>query len=320
MGSNPTATADDGLVPLAWAGLILDVPPEYRPFKVEGTARRGMIGLTDEDRVRLELAWGVPRRRRFDAQRILKRKLLGTMPRKQRGRNASRHIETRDLPAFDPLIGYHDQEQELDRWLGYVPATHRALEIVYHHGTARQDRQFRQRILPGLADQTPDQPQRWALFGHHFVTPAGYAYRDSTLNVGDMRVRLTAWHRPWSRAAVTVRLIYPAQLALARSPIDQWLTDHVTGRKRVHRPRYRKLLHRGGIAYQSLDTALGPGLTCDAHLRPLLKAISWTQPWRLRTWLIHDQQHDRLLLIDAQDKPNRFDAIVATIVAGLHWT
>ena len=320
MASKPTATDADGLVPFAWAGLILDLPPTYRPVKIDGTARKGMIALADDERMRLELAWGVPRGRRFDARRVLQRKLKSNMPPKHRRRGAfAAHIETRDLPPFDTLIGYHDEEQGLDRWLGFVPTTRRALEIVYHHGTSRENRQFRERILPSLADQTPEQPQRWAFFDHRFVTPAGYAYRDSTLNVGDMRVRLVAWNRPWSRASVTIRLIYPAELALARSPLDLWLTDHVIHRKRVHRPRYRKTLRRGGIVCDSVETAIGPGLTCDTYLRPLLKTISWGMPWRLRCWLIHDQKRDRLLLIDAQDKLRRLDAIIDTIVEGLHW-
>jgi hypothetical protein len=321
MAGHQTTHATDDLVPLAWAGLMLDVPPTYRPFKVEGNARKGMIGLADDQGVRLELAWGVPRRRRFDALEMLTRKLKGTMPRQHRGRHANRHIETRrDLPAFETLLGYHDEEHELDRWLGFVPKTRRALEIVYHHGSTRQDRQFRARILPSLTEQPPDAPQRWAFFGHHLTTPADFAYRDATLNIGDMQIVVTASNRPRSRAAVTVQLIYPAQLALARNPLNVWLSDHIGHRKRAHRPRYNKLFQGGGIVHQSFDSPLGTGLTADAHLRRMLKVVSWTTPWRKRTWVIHDQQHDRLLIVDALDNADRFDAIIATIVAGLHWT
>ena len=235
-------------------------------------------------------------------------------------RSAKAHVQTRSLPGFATLLGYRDEDHELDRWLGFIPDTRRAVEIVYHHGSARENKCFHDRILPSLADQSPDEPQRWAFFGHRFTTPAGYAYRDSTLNLGDMRVRLTAWNRGLSRASVTVRLIYPAELALTRMRFDDWLDDHVTHRKRVHRPRYRKLLGRGGIVCDSFDTELGPALVADADLRRLLKVISWGLPWRMRTWLVHDRKHDRLVLVDAQDKRSRLDPIIDTIVNGMQWT
>ena len=316
-----TAATDD-LVPFAWAGLILNVPPTYRPFKIEGNARKGMICLADDSRSRLELAWGIPRRKRFNADAILRRKLTGTMPRRSRRsrRNTPDHIQTRSLPTFSTLLGYRDEDQELDRWLGFIPTTRRAVEIVYHHGSARENKTFLDHMLPSLADQPPNRPQRWAFFGHRFTTPAGYAYRDSTLNLGDMKLRVTAWERGLSRASVTIRMIYPAELALARMLFDDWLDDHVTHRKRAHRPRYRKLFHRGGIVCKSFDTKLGPALVADADLRRLLKTISWGLPWLMRTWLIHDQKHDRLVLVDAQDKRRRLDPIIDTIVNGMQWT
>ena len=45
MAGHHTAHACDDLVPLAWAGLMLQVPPTYRPFKIDGHARKGLIGL-----------------------------------------------------------------------------------------------------------------------------------------------------------------------------------------------------------------------------------------------------------------------------------
>lgn len=319
MAGKPTPAATDDLVPFAWAGLILNVPSDYRLVRIDGNARKGMIGLADDQRLRLELAWGMPRKGRFNADRILRRKLKRAMPFSDR-RRAKDHIQIRKLPAFDTLLGYRDEEQELDRWFGFITATRRAVEIVYHHGSAKENKRFHDQLLPSLADQPLDGPQKWSFFDHRFVTPGRFMYRDSTLNLGDMKVRLTAWNRGLSRASVIVRLIYPAELALGRLPFEDWLTDHVALRKRAHRPRYRKLFHRGGVVFDAIDTKLGPGLVADAYLRWQFKAISWGLPWRLRTWLIHDQKNNALILIDAQDKLLRLDSIVDTIVDGMQWT
>ncbi len=319
MAGKPAPAATDDLVPFAWAGLILNVPSDYRLVRIDGHARKGLIGLADDQKLRLELAWGMPRKGRFKADRILRRKLKRAMPFRDR-RHAKDHIQTRSLPAFDTLLGYRDEEQELDRWFGFITSTRRAVEIVYHHGSAKENKQFHDQLLPSLADQPFDGPQRWAFFGHRFVTPAGFMYRDSTLNLGDMKVRLTAWNRGLSRASVTIRLIYPAELALGRLLFEDWLTEHVTARRRAHRPRYRKLFHRGGVVVDSIETKLGPGLVADSYLRWQFKTISWGLPWRLRTWLIHDQKNDALILIDAQDKRLRLDSIIDTIVDGMQWT
>ena len=89
-GKTPSAATAD-LVPFAWAGLILNVPPTFRLFKIDGNARKGMVGLADDERSRLELAWGMPRRKRFKADAVLRRKIIGTMPHRSRRSAATDH-------------------------------------------------------------------------------------------------------------------------------------------------------------------------------------------------------------------------------------
>ncbi len=45
------------LRPFGWAGFLLDVPDNFRIYKVEGATARGMIGLADMEHLRLEILW-----------------------------------------------------------------------------------------------------------------------------------------------------------------------------------------------------------------------------------------------------------------------
>lgn len=310
--------ADEQHHPFAWAGLRMSIPTTMRPFRIEGEYKRGNLGLGDDLQPRIELAWRLIKRRRFDPQRLLRHQLVRILPREQRAA-AQRHIKPLDSDHFAPLLRYTDTEQRLDRCVGYARATGRVVEMVIHFNENDEpDDALLQHAAATLHDQPPNQPHRWAFFGHRLTTPAGYLYDSAKLNIGDMGIRLR--HDRRRAHSLTIRVLYTARLALQRHGLPLWITafhkdDKVTGLNIYELPGTTE-----GARCDKIDTPIGPALVCESHLRRVIRSFRWKLPRRQRHWLIHDETRDRLLYVRLADDPARLDPTLNEIIAGLDWT
>ncbi|MFW6059483.1 MAG: hypothetical protein ACODAQ_04845 [Phycisphaeraceae bacterium] len=311
------SAVDDQYRPFAWAGLRLDVPEACRLFRIDGRYPRGDVGLADEAQPRVELAWRLIKRRRFDPQRMLRHQLVRLLPRDQRA-TAERHINPIDSEHFAPLLHHRDAQKRLDRCVGFARGSDRVVEMIVHFIDAdRPDEALLRRAAATLRDQPPDQPQQWAFFGHRLTTPAGYLYDSATLNLGDMTIRLR--HRDRRAHSLTIRLLYTARLALQRCGMPLWITafhkqDKITGDNIYDLPGTVE-----GARCDTIDTPLGPGLVCESHLRRPIRLFRWKLPRRQHHWMIHDTKHDRLLYIRLADDPERLEPTLETILNGLDW-
>ncbi|OPZ23250.1 MAG: hypothetical protein BWZ02_03280 [Lentisphaerae bacterium ADurb.BinA184] len=79
----------------------------------------------------------------------------------------------------------------------------------------------RERFVQGLDVSAAGQPCEWCVFGARFVSPAGFVYRASALNLGDLSLEFAD---PAGRR-LRLRQVYPADLALARRSLADWLED-----------------------------------------------------------------------------------------------
>ena len=305
---------DLGLRPFAWCGWRLDVPTDWRPFMIDGNARTGAAGLADENQRRLVLQWHALRKPP-SLKRIKQMLVQDALPRRRAALAASvEPVEHADLHLFHRL---RDEEGGVTRFAGWSPVSGRLIDAMYRRSTPRQDRLV-EPALVALMDQPPDQPQQWAYFDTSFVAPAGMIYRSASLKFGDMGIELDRPRRKGVRAAsVVVRVVYPADLALSRMPIDQWLAMFLA----QDRPRYRPPRDPRGPEhnYEPLRTTLGPGLTCDAPLRLPLQWTRWTTPRLLRSELFHDAARNRLILLQTFAHPDEAEALLTELRNGLYW-
>lgn len=292
--------------PLAWAGLSLRVPSTWRIVRASGSARRGAVALADPSALKLDLAWArAPGR--FDPDRALRRQLLRGLPRDAR-RDA--RIDTVAHPSLNPLLRYRGGDRT--HYLGYAPQTGRAIEAVAHGDTPDAP------WLATLVDQPTDAPHKWAFFGHRFMTPAGFELHSAKLDIGHMQVRLVR-RRILGQWALTVRIVYPAKLALERSPMHEWLESLAIVSPSMHRPRRTKVLRRSPIRYEPTNTTLGPAVQTDSRLGWVLRLIRPTTPPLQRNCLVHDAANDRLLFVQLEAPRRAFDATIAQVLAGFHW-
>ena len=306
------------LRPFGWAGLLMYVPRSFRLARVEGNDRSGKLVLADEDRPRLEIAWGRVERRRFDPQRFLTRQLRRALGR-DRAEVVAAGARPVEHPAFSPMIRLFDPEAHCDRYVGYEPRTRRVVEMIYHHGKGQQDELARRVVVPRMTDQPADRTQYWAFFGASFTSPSGFAVVGATLNLGDMAVRMIKPLRWGRRAELVIRHIYPAGLALARQPLQQWLTQILRQKDSAYHPRHTGWLWWKKLRFTPIQTSRGPGLVADAFTRLIVQALLWRASRRRRTWIIHDQEHDRLLVVQLADPTGGDESALQSILDGLQW-
>jgi len=303
--------------PFAWAGLFLRTPATFRLFRVDGGYIKGNVGLADDRAPRLELAWKLPRKRRFDPHRMIRQQLVRTLPRPMRA-HADKHIQSVPSEHFASLLRYTDTTRRLDRCAGLMRGTGRLVEMIVHFREDDEpDEALIQSTAASLFDQPTDRPQRWSFFGHRFTTPADYRYHSAKLNIGDMSVRLTRADRP--AASLTVRIIYTAKLALHRRSMRDWLValhreDRFNGNNLYYLPP-----DKNGTRDDTINTSRGEALGRHDRLRRTVRTVRWKVPTYQRRWMVHDEANDRLLLIRVADDPDRFESTFQAVLDGFDW-
>lgn len=304
----PWPAPPSGLRPLGWAGLLLNTPERYHPHKIAGDARKGMIVLADDERPRLEVSW----------ERLKKSADGDRLVRKRFGAAAGR-AEKLPNPAAAPMLLARDAEKQRDRAIAYFPATRRVVEILFLHGTQRENLAMPRQTLAGMVDQPPDRAQRWAFFDVSFAAPAGFLYADARLNLGDMAVTLTRGAREFTAPSVTVRQAYPAKLALARFPLEKWHEDHARSLRHLFADAGAGVLRRGKPSMAAIQTPRGEGFATDAKLRPGLRPFYWRTPRHTRFVTLHDRELDRLHILRATGGAGECGALLDWIARELQW-
>lgn len=295
-------------IPFAWGGLILDVPDTYRPMKIDGTSYHGRFILGDQDRARLEVQWATNTSRRFKPDKFVRNRALSALARVDRKRSADQLHDVTHA-HFSPMVRYDDKPRNVTRWVGYCPATKRAVDIIHYNGSPTEDATFANDLLPTLRDQPMDQPQRWAVFDFQFTVLPNFRYAESKLNLGDMTVTF----EDAKRNRIWYRQIHPAKLALVRQPLDKWLLD-------VAKSQDKRYLAPKPVKHHDVVCSIGEARGCDAQLRHGLKATLWRTPWILRWQVIHDAQQNRLLAIGVAARKGTHDDLAAAMLEGLHWS
>lgn len=305
-----------GMRMIAWAGYQLLVPEAFEIARVTGDHRRGHFTLSDDDAVRFEIAWDTVRGRRAKAERIVRRHLQ----RSHKKYNGGQPPEPAELSSenFSPLMHIPDERRKLDRYGGFCEQSRRVFEAVYYHGPTSENRRVQEVTVPQMADQSPDAPQWWAFFGCRFAAPSGLRYARSTLNLGDMLVRLIDGRREATSSQAQVREIYPATLALTRQPLENWAHQWVAEEGRVWRAPRMGLGKLAPVVTTDIDTALGPGIEVSLRMRTPLRLLMWRHPRRATMWLIHNEQRNRLhgLFVAHRDR-TQVAPLLDELVAGL---
>lgn len=293
---------------LAWAGWWLPLPASWRLVRIDGGFGKGMLALGDEERARLELSWAWVTRRSLNVPRYARRFLLEQLPRRER-RKAKKDMETLRLPHFQTLLLLRNDK--MTRAVGYSAANHRFLHWVYHHASRREEEQFLGKILPQWKDQPLTGAARWHFFNLSFSTPPGFRLRSARLNLGDMTIQLlhpTTWG---SRRRLLIRFIYPANLALTRQAMDQWLLTLFKSSRGVYRASWSTLPQREGQNTLVLRARL------QFLLRFFLRPLVFRIPGKAEASLHHLMEANKLLYLQVGGGGKDFEPIRNTVLQSL---
>ncbi|MFP4053240.1 MAG: hypothetical protein ACLFV7_05175 [Phycisphaerae bacterium] len=104
-------------------------------------------------------------------------------------------------------------------WAGWHDLTGMAILLTLRTDDQKVRRLILERVLPTLEISGENDPVDWSLFQVSFRTPPDYTLRRQRLNMGDLTLELGAR----GGRLLTVRQLYPAELALNRRKMDNWL-------------------------------------------------------------------------------------------------
>ena len=286
---------------LAWAGWGMRVPADWRPLDIQGGWRRGTMVIGDADQPLLQVKWWRPRRKRFDADRWIRRKARHGQPVE----------DWEDFPVAAKLRkGGRGRRAGRQLWYAYSPEARLAIQLVVGASLPEaRAREIDRRVLPSLRTSAVDEPTRWAVFGVSFVSPADMVYRASRLNVGDMVLCVTG---SGGRRAL-MRQVYPAGLALSRQSLDDWIAQtSLRERRRTHlegRPRSWSRQSAGRTLKGVLQTGR----------KGLPAPLGFIGRRRTVAVAVVDSSLDRLLLATCDGRREPDESVLADLIDNMNW-
>jgi hypothetical protein len=279
------ASIPDNWLTFAWAGWSLRVPPDWRPLGVAGKAREGSVLLGEGHRERIRVQWLTPRRSLlgFNPGRWV-RSQLRTMAGWGAIQDGGPSTEGFDETAWAPR---GKRAHHWPGWCGWQEAAGLGLLVTFRTNEEAVQREVAERILPSLRARPAGEPTDWSLLEASFRTPAGMGLIGQQLNVGDLCIAVGGRSR-----RMLVRQIYPAEIALGRRTLENWLR---------YPPLQGVWRLRGEPTFREWSARV-EGRECSGYMRTGVKRVKFPMHWLPgRTSMaacVVDEQRDRLLMAE----------------------
>lgn len=288
--------------PLAWCGWRIQVPEQWRPLRVAGDWDRGSMIIGDATEAVAQVSWSRPKKKRFDAGRSFARRL-----KRMRRTAASGGPEPE---GFAETAWSPGDDEHPAFWAGYAPDAGLVVEaLTSAEAPKRKQRSVTRRGLPTLRASRPAEPTPWAVYGASFVSPPGFTLRDRRLKLGDIALRT----RSRDRKTLLLRAVYPADLALARRELADWLEFPVF---KEHR-RFRPEMVDPNWQVDSFGRTLG-GVRRVGRKR-IPRPLGWIASRHSSGAVVHDEELDRLLITELDTPAPHGEAALAGIVETMGW-
>lgn len=212
-----TPAADARRSLLAWAGWRLEVPEDWRPLQLLGTALKGQMIVGDAMCALFSIHWEhltrgpMPDGQRWVAERL---KRHGVLP----------DGEPPAADHFSACNWAHGVQSEEDKqttyWYGYAASAELLLGLKVNGVLpAEQRAQVTGQVLPTLRTFSADAESTWAMYDLSFVIPAGFQLVQRHLFTGDVALEF----RRNRDETLLVRQVYPGDLALERRSFERWM-------------------------------------------------------------------------------------------------
>jgi len=290
---------------LAWCGWRLQLPAAWRPLRIYGDGRAGSMIVGDSNSSIFRIRWQQIQRKTPDPLkwRAQRTRVLGP------GLSA-RNVFDASLPDFPAAVRVESERGWV--WQGIAPSAGLVLEIAPE--AAADDalrRTVGEDVLPSLQVAVRGRPVEWCIFGTRFRTPPGYRLTRYRLHLGDMALELAARRH----GRLVVRQIYPAELALQRRPLRQWVEISPFETRRRLR---RAVSSPHGLSFAG---AAGTGGSCEIVVLRGESRIPWPFGFiRPRKYVgagVLDPDADRIFVAEAELFRGDPDATLRRVMEGM---
>ena len=196
----------------------MNVPAPWRPLKIEGNCSGGTMILGRGADVVMQLKWWRPKRKRFRPDRWLRRRLKSMKAR------TDDDAACPSPDGFEPVTLATTRGRKRGKigpfvlWYGWARDAGVQIEAVVGPQESG-GRRGPWRALESLCAAKTGEPTTWAVFDSVFHVPPDFVIDKHELLLGDLSLRFTG---P-DRQALMLRQIYPAELALQRREMVDWL-------------------------------------------------------------------------------------------------
>ena len=268
---------------IAWQGWIIPVLPDWRPIEIDGDYCRGKMMIGSSSVPVMQVKWWRPQEKNFFATEWIAARIreMKTFP-----------SENPPVPADFAAAGWIDElefKEDLTKtiWYGFAEKAGVVIEIVTTSIADKNTRELiKRKIIPGLKVTPEGAPSKWCLYKIAFTVPEGYVLKRKHLYSGDIALEFANS----AKDILLVRQVYPAELALTRRTMKEWLN---------HPPfKTRRKLRQGK------DTEWKPEIKniAEGIMRSGRKCIAfplqWLFPKGYKALIAKDSELDRLLIAE----------------------
>ena len=286
----------------------MQIPPEWRPLRIDGGWKRGVMMIGDAGQAYMQIKWYRPRSQSFNASRWLMRrqKTVRAAEVKVNGLACSEDFTVSGwIPEAKAKKG-----RNTGLWYGYSPKARLLLEVAVNKTCSDKDQKVcLSNCVPSLRTAEKTSSIGWSVFDVSFETPSDFIIQDKSLNLGDMALLFTT---P-DGFRLVLRQVYPSSLALSRKEMVRWLENIPFKERR----RYRPSDSGEQWSVESFGRQL-PGLIRAGRKRwafPLGRcAPRWTT-----SAIAHDESLGRLLIAEFDSPDRKSQAPVEVLLSRMNW-
>lgn len=182
----------------AWHGIQLEIPADWNPGVVEGTAGDGYCRIDDAETVRVEIKWQHYRSRK-PISRVVD-EYLGNLAKKHKGKKLPFSVR-RDTR----MVLLDDVDIECFEWLNESASSlnlaalcrkcKRVCIVRVLSDTREQLRPMAKRILRSFREHVRGANVPWSVYGLRFAVPESYTLDKYAFHAGRLHIRLQARRR-----------------------------------------------------------------------------------------------------------------------------
>jgi len=270
---------------IAWQGWQMPMGKDWRPLKIDGDYHDGFMIIGDQGGPVLQIRWERPKKAGpLTGGTWLEEKCrrLAVLPE-----DNPPHPAGFDRVAWVKNVLFR-QGVRKTLWWGWSASDVTAMEVMTTSLRKMEtNRHVMEELIPHLTVFNPGEDWRWRLYRTSFKVPGTFRLFRQHLFLGDVALMF----QRGAQENMMVRQVYPADLALSRRSMDQWLLQI---NPFPHRRIFRKTDETG---WQTEDRANLFG-TIQAGIKSAPFPFNRVAPRRCCKMIAKDLRLDRLLMAE----------------------